>query len=131
MIYFIIFILTILSCLIFDNLGVVALVRKLTNSYKSQLTAMKDTNTSDEEKQKLLLQQVSKQMGYLLKLIGSILLFISPFLLLFLLEQYFTSLDVSALYSLVGISVSLVAVVLYIVLKKQYVKLYSNRENTP
>ncbi len=131
MIYITIFILTILSCLIFEKLGVVALVKNLTNSYKSQLTVMKDPNTSDEEKQKVLLTQVSKQMGYLLKLIGSILLFISPFLLLIVLEKFIPSIDVSALYNLYGILTSLIAVVIYIVLKKQYVKLHSNRENAP
>lgn len=131
MTYFIIFILTLASCLIFDNLGILGLVRKLTGSYKSQLTAMRDPNTSDEEKQKLLLQQVSKQLGYLLKLIGSIVLFISPFLLLFLLENYIPSIQTAALYSLIGIAISLVAVVLYIVVKKQYVKLHNKRENTP
>lgn len=83
---------------------------------------------SDEEKQKALMQQVSKQIGYLLKLIGSILLFIAPFLLIFILERFFPSINSEVLYSLMGILTSVIAVVIYIVLKKQYVKLLKSRK---
>jgi len=86
----------------------------------------KDLN--DEEKQKALMKQVSKQLGYLLKLIGSILLFIAPFLLIFLLERFFAAINSDVLYTLNGILVSLLAVVLYIAIKKLYVKLLKSRE---
>ncbi len=130
MIYLLIFILTVGSCLIFDNLGIVALVNNLTGSYKTQIKVMGNKDISDEEKQKALMQQVSSQIVYLLKLIGSILLFISPFLLIFLLERYFPNINSEALYSIKGISVSVLAVVLYIVLKKQYVKLLKSRKKS-
>ena len=130
MVYILIFILTLLSCFIFDNLGIVALVKNLTSSYKSQLQVMSDKAISDEEKQKLLMQQVSKQIVYLLKLIGSILLFISPFALIFVLERFFPEVNSAVLYSLEGILISVLAVVLYIVLKKQYVKLLKSRKES-
>ena len=130
MIYLLIFFLTILSCLIFDNLGMVALVKNLTSSYKSQIRVMGNKDISDEEKQKVLMQQVSKQIGYLLKLIGSILLFISPFVLIFILEQFLPEVKSELLYSLKGILASILAVVLYIVLKKQYVKLFKSRKKS-
>lgn len=128
MIYLLIFVLTLLSCLIFDNLGIVALVSNLTQSYKTQLRVMGARDITDEEKQKALMQQISKQVVYLLKLIGSILLFIAPFMLIFLLERYFSNLHSEVLYSLWGILTSVIAVVFYIVVKKQYVKLLKSRK---
>ena len=126
--YLLIFFLTILSCFIFDNLGMVALVKNLTSSYKSQIQVMGNKHISDEEKQKALMKQVSIQIVYLLKLIGSILLFISPFLLIFILERFFPGVKSEALYGIEGILASVLAVVIYIVLKKQYVKLFKSRE---
>ena len=130
MIYLFIFIITTLSCIIFDNLGITTLVKNLTNSYKFQLKALQDKAKTDEEKQKELLHQVSKQIIYLLKLIGSIILFISPFLSIFVIDELFNSTHSETLYSLMGTSVSLIAVVLYIIIKKQYVRLLKKRKNT-
>lgn len=130
MIYSLIFIITILSCIIFDNLGIITLVKNLTNSYQFQLKALKDKTKTDEEKQKELLRQISKQIIYLLKLIGSIILFISPFLSIFIIDELFKTTNSETLYSLGGILASLIAVVLYIILKKQYVKLFKKRKNT-
>lgn len=130
MTYILIFGLTILSCIIFDNLGMVSLVRNLTGSYSSQIQVMKNKDLSDEEKQKALMTQVSKQLGYLLKLIGSILLFIAPFLLIFLLERFLTAIHSEVLYTLKGILVSLIAVVCYIAIKKLYVKLLARRKKS-
>ena len=130
MIYSLIFIITILSCIIFDNLGIITLVKNLTNSYQFQLKALKDKTKTDEEKQKELLRQISKQIIYLLKLIGSIILFISPFLSIFIIDELFKTTYSETLYSLSGILASLIAVVLYIILKKQYVKLFKKRKNT-
>ena len=130
MIYSLIFIITILSCIIFDNLGIITLVKNLTNSYQFQLKALKDKTKTDEEKQKELLHQISKQIKYLLKLIGCIILFISPFLFIFIIDELFKTTNSETLYSLGGILASLIAVVLYIILKKQYVKLFKKRKNT-
>ncbi|RAJ16064.1 hypothetical protein LV92_00768 [Arenibacter echinorum] len=130
MIYSLIFIITILSCIIFDNLGIITLAKNLTNSYKLQLKVLQDKTKTDEEKQKELLRQISKQIIYLLKLIGSIILFISPFLSIFIIDELFKTTYSETLYSLGGILASLIAVVLYIILKKQYVKLFKKRKNT-
>lgn len=126
--YILIFGLTVLSCIIFDNLGMLALVSNLTASYQKQIQVMGNKGLSDEEKQKALMSQVSKQLVLLLKLIGSILLFIAPFALIFLLERYIPSINSNVLYTLNGILVSVLAVVLYIVIKKLYVKLLKSRK---
>ena len=130
MIYSLIFIITILSCIIFDNIGMITLVKNLTNSYKLQVKVLQDKSKTDEEKQKELLRQISKQIIYLFKLIGSIILFISPFLSIFIIDELFKTTYSETLYSLSGILASLIAVVLYIILKKQYVKLFKKRKNT-
>ncbi|MFS4448782.1 hypothetical protein [Maribacter sp. 2307UL18-2] len=127
--YLLIFILTICSCLIFDNLGFMALVRNLVSSYKEQFKTMSNKELDDEAKQKALLGLISKQMGYLVKLIFSILLFVAPFALFFLVERFFPQFDSSILYRVEGIGISILAVVLYIIFKKQYVRLHKNRKN--
>lgn len=127
--YLLIFILTVCSCLIFDNLGFMALVRNLVSSYKEQFKTMANKELDDEAKQKALMGLISKQMGYLVKLIFSILLFVAPFALFFLAERFFAQLDSNILYRLEGISISILAVVLYIIFKKQYVRLHKNRKN--
>ena len=124
--YFLIFILTICSCLIFDNLGFLQLVRKLISSYKEQFKTMSSKELDDEAKQKELMRQITKQLGYLSKLIFSILLFIAPFGLFFLLEHFFSQFDSNSLYQMQGIGISILAVFLYIILKKQYVRIYKN-----
>tara|TARA_R110000764_G_scaffold28677_1_gene67521 strand:+ start:6500 stop:6832 length:333 start_codon:yes stop_codon:yes gene_type:complete len=108
----------------------ITLVKNLTNSYKLQVKVLQDKSKTDEEKQKELLRQISKQIIYLFKLIGSIILFISPFLSIFIIDELFKTTYSETLYSLSGILASLIAVVLYIILKKQYVKLFKKRKNT-
>lgn len=108
----------------------ITLVKNLTNSYKLQVKVLQDKSKTDEEKQKELLRQISKQIIYLFKLIGSIILFISPFLSIFIIDELFNSKHSETLYSLGGILASLIAVVLYIIIKKQYVKLFKKRKNT-
>ena len=75
---------------------------------------------SDEERQKKLLALIPGQLMALLKLIGSILLFISPFFVYIALEPYSSYFDTPTLYSIWGIGISLVAVLLYIMIKKRY-----------
>ena len=130
MTYILIFGLTAVSCLIFDNLGLIRLVSNLMASYKSQIQVMKNQELSDEEKQKALMKQVGRQILYLLKLIGSIFLFIAPFLLIFVLEKFYPAVNSNVLYTLNGILVSVLAVVLYITIKKLYVKLLARRKES-
>lgn len=129
--YFIVALLTIFSCLIFEKLGIPGLVLKLGNSYRSQLQAMQNKALSDEDKQKILLQQTPKQLLYLAKLVGGIILFISPFILIVLFDNSIPWFQSVVLYSIPGILVSIAAVFLYILLKKQYVKVLNHRKNTP
>lgn len=75
---------------------------------------------TDEERQKKLLALIPQQLWALLKLIGSILLFISPFFVYIALEPYSSYFDTPTLYSVSGIGVSLVAVLLYVLIKKRY-----------
>ena len=69
MIYIIIIILTLLSCFIFDNLGVHILVQKLVKSYIAQFKLITDNTIDDEVKQKQLLTQISQQIGLIIRLI--------------------------------------------------------------
>ena len=84
---------------------------------------------SDEERQKRLLALIPGQLMALLKLVGSILLFISPFFIYIALAPYSTYFDTPTLYSIWGIGVSLVAVLLYILIKKRY-GLHKDGEST-
>lgn len=127
--YLIIFAVTILCCLIFDRISLVQLVKKLIASYGLQLTTMKDAGLTDEEKQRVLLKQVASQLGYLVKLVFFIFLFISPFILYVLLEGYSPWLDSALLYSFLGIVVSCLAVLAYILIKKLNGKLFKERKN--
>ena len=117
--YVIIFLLTLLSCFLFDKLRVYRIVTSLTASYKEQMAVMTAKDLNDEERQKKLMALIPQQLKGLLKLIGGILLFISPFFLYLLLSPYTEYLEASMLYSLYGIGVSLLAVLLYIWFKKR------------
>ena len=118
--YLIIFLFTLLSCFLFDKIGVYPILRSLTQSYKEQMAVMTAKDISDEERQKKLLALIPGQLMALLKLIGSILLFISPFFAYIALAPYSSYFDTPTLYSIWGIGISLVAVVLYIMIKKRY-----------
>lgn len=124
--YLAIFLLTLLCCLIFECLGIGTTVRKLTNSYKLQLETIKDKALTDEDRQKAMLRQTPVQLKYLAKLVGSILLFIFPFLILILLAEQMDWFQMDSLYSVPGILLSLVAVVVYVLLKKAYVRLFKS-----
>jgi hypothetical protein len=95
-------------------------VKRLIGSYKLQMAIMSSKTLSDEEKQKSLLKQIPIQLLNLLKLIWGIFLFISPFLLLILLDEYLIELNAEVLYRVEGILISVLAVLVYIALKKKY-----------
>ena len=130
MAYLIVFLLTLLSCVIFDNLGVFKLVKKLTGSYGNQMKLIANKDIPDEEKQKQLLSLASKQVVMLLKLIGAILLFISPFLLVLVFDEQLHFFEAKILYTISGIGISVVAVFAYILLKRLYVKLFFHRKDS-
>jgi len=117
--YLIIFVFTLVSCFLFDLIGVWPIVTKLTGSYKDQMMIMTDKQMSDEERQKKLLSLIPGQLTNLAKLIGAILLFISPFFIYILLSEYSDYFHLETLYSLLGIGASAVAVITYIWFKKR------------
>lgn len=121
--YIVIIALTVLSCLIFERLGLLTKVKTLTDSYRRQLAIIQDKTISDEERQKQMLAQSKQQLILLLTIIFYIILFISPFILYTVVASYTEWLKIEILYSLYGIIVSVIAVVLYILAKKIYGKL--------
>ena len=122
--YAILFVATLLCCLIFERIKITGLVRRLLGSYKSQLEAMKNREMTDEEKQKALMSQVGTQFGLLLRLIGAIVLFVSPFILYVLLDPYSEHLDSGLLYEPLGIGVTFLAAAVYILFKKYYGRVF-------
>ncbi|TXN35964.1 hypothetical protein FVB32_15500 [Flagellimonas hymeniacidonis] len=88
---------------------------------------MSSKELSDEDKQKMLLQQISKQLVLIGKLILGILLFILPFLTLFVTEKLDASLNPNILLDWWGLLTPIVVVVLYVIFKKNYGRLFGNR----
>ncbi|MBT8303738.1 MAG: hypothetical protein KJP09_04645 [Bacteroidia bacterium] len=88
---------------------------------------MSDKSIEDDEKQKLLLQQISKQFVLLGKLVFGIFLFVAPFLSLFLLETFSPELNPNILVTWWGLLIPVVTVVFYILFKRHYGKLFRNR----
>lgn len=129
MIYFIIFCLTIVSCILFDIIGLPNTVKILMASYRVQMNIMSSKAMSDEEKQRALMKQIPIQLLNLFKLIWGIFFFISPFLILLLLDKYALDLDAEVLYRFKGILVSMIAVVLFILYKKNYANILKGRKN--
>ena len=83
MVYLLLVILTVISCILFEYSKLSETLNALKTSYSRQFKVMSDKSISDEEKQKLLLAQISKQLVLLGKLILGIFLFVAPFVSLF------------------------------------------------
>ena len=105
-----------------------ATVKTLIASYREQMSIMGSKTLGDEEKQKALLKQLPIQLINLLKLVLGIILFLSPFLLLILFDQYIP-VKAEVLYRVDGILVSCVAVVLFIAFKKKYGSVFKSGKN--
>lgn len=88
---------------------------------------MADKTLDDQVKQKQLLEQISKQLLLLGKLIAGIVLFIAPFLSLFILEKMEETLNPEILLTWWGIIIPIISVLFYIFLKHIYGKLQRNR----
>lgn len=127
MVYFILVVLTILSCILFEYSHLSSTLKELIASYKHQFKVMSDKSIEDDEKQKLLLQQISKQFVLLGKLVFGIFLFVAPFLSLFLLETFSPELNPNILVTWWGLLIPVVTVVFYILFKRHYGKLFRNR----
>lgn len=127
MIYLLLIILTVLSCILFEYSKLSDTLKALREAYALQFKVMSDKSISDEVKQKMLLSQISKQLALLAKLIFGIFLFVAPFLSLFILQRFWASLNPDILLTWYGIIIPIVTAVLYILIKRNYGKLLNKR----
>lgn len=127
MVYFILVFLTALSCILFEYSQLSITLKSLVASYKLQFKVMSDKTMDDELKQKQLLQQISKQLMLIGKLVMGIVLFIAPFLSLFLLQRFDEKFNPDILITWWGIAIPIVTVICYIILKRAYGYLLRNR----
>ncbi len=97
------------------------------SAYRQQFTVMSDKNLKDEEKQKQLMNLIPKQLILLGKLVLGIILFIAPFLSLFLLKILEPDLNPDILITWWGITIPIGTVFLYIYIKRFYGNLQRNR----
>jgi len=125
--YFVLVVLTLLSCILFEYAKLPGTIQKLIASYRLQFKIMADKALDDENKQKQMMQQIVIQLGFLAKLIGGILLFIAPFLSLFLLSRIEASLNPDILLTWWGILLPTVTVIVYILIKRKYGRLFGRR----
>lgn len=127
MAYFLLIILTILSCFLFEFSKLHGTVKTLMASYKLQFKVMSDRSLTDAEKQQLLLKQISQQLLLIAKLIGGILLFVAPFLSLFLLQNLDERLNPDILVTWWGLLIPIITVIFYIIIKRNHGRLLGNR----
>ncbi len=120
-------ILTVLSCILFEYAKLPDNIITLVNLYKQQFRVMSNKELTDEEKQKLLLQQISKQLLLIGKLILGIFLFVLPFLGLYGLEKINQNLNPNILLTWWGLLIPIVTVIFYIIIKRSYGRLFRNR----
>lgn len=127
MVYLLLVVLTILSCILFEYSNLSNTLKALKAAYARQFKVMSDKSISDEVKQKLLLGQISKQLMLLGKLIFGIFLFVAPFLSLFVIERFYPSLNPNILTSWYGILIPIGTAVFYVLIKRNYGKLLKKR----
>ncbi len=127
MVNLILVVLTLMSCILFEYSKLSDTLKALIASYKKQFQVMSNKSITDEAKQKQLFEQIGKQLILIAKLIFGIVLFIAPFLSLFLLQRYEKTLNPDILITWWGILIPIITVILYILIKRSYGKLYRNR----
>lgn len=127
MVYLLLVILTILSCIFFEYSKLGDTLKRLKTAYALQFKVMSDKSIPDEEKQKMLLSQISKQLMLLGKLTFGIFLLVAPFLSLLVLERFWPSLNSDILLSWYGIIIPMGTAVFYILIKRNYGKLLNKR----
>jgi len=127
LVYLVLVALTLLSCILFEYSKLSDTLKKLIASYKKQFQVMSDKSITDEAKQKMLFDQIGKQLALIAKLVFGIFLFIAPFLSLFLLQRFEATLNPDILITWWGILIPIITVILYILIKRSYGKLLRNR----
>jgi len=120
MIFILIGALSILSAFLFEKFGVWGTVLKLKHSYHEQFGVLLDNNLNDDLKQKELFKNISFQLKYLSILLIKMMISILPMGLLVISCYYFDYLDQNDLYGFLGIMVSAIALILYILVRKYY-----------
>jgi hypothetical protein len=127
LVYFILIILSLGSCILFEYSKLSETVSELIASYKLQFQVMSDKMIDDSLKQKRLMEMVTKQLLLILKLIFGIFLFIAPFLSLFLLEKLDPRLNIGILVTFWGLLIPIITVLVYIFFKRSYGNIFRNR----
>lgn len=127
MILFFIFICTLISCYIFERVTLTKHLHHLLNSYESQFAVMSNKDLSDDLKQKELFKHIKEQLRLLAAISLKMIFFLSPFLLWFLLDFFGLQLYFEETMRLEGIGISILAVILFLLYKKQYVKIFSSK----
>ncbi len=118
--YSVIFIGTLVSCLVFDKLQLLSTSRLLLDSYKESFAIMGNKTLEDDTRQEQLLDGVKTQLALLIKLIFKIVIVLLPFGTLYILEQIGFDLAFKKLFGVTAILVSTAAVILFIFLKRRY-----------
>lgn len=127
MAYIVLVLLTLISCTLFEFSKVPKTLKELLNAYKVQFQLMGNKELSDSEKQQKLMQLVGNQLRLLAKLILGMVLFVTPFLSLYLLKELDASLHPEILVSWWGLLIPIVTVFLYLGLKRLYGNVFNNR----
>jgi len=113
----ILFIVTLISCFLFDLVDILKSTEELISSYKELPSILTDEALSDDQRQSKLLKSSSFQIKNLAILCFKIVVSLLPFSSLYLLEF-----DLTLLFELKYILISLAGVISYVVLKKLYEK---------
>lgn len=87
---------------------------------------MSDKNLEDNDKQKQLMSLIPKQLLLMGKLILGILIFIAPFLSLYILKFVDQELNPNILVTWWGITIPMVTVIFFIYIKRFYANLQRN-----
>jgi hypothetical protein len=103
-------------------------IKLLLHSYKVQFGVMKQNAISDEVKQKLMLEQIGIQVRQLFLITLTIARIISPFIVYIGLDHAFLKIGYEAFYSIEGLFTSMAVVVLYLILRSAYVRLFRSRK---
>lgn len=89
---------------------------------------MKQSTISDDVKQKLMLEQIGIQVKQLFLITLTIVLIISPFIVYIGLDHVFLNIGYDVFYSIEGLFTSFAVVVLYLILRSAYVRLFRSRK---
>ena len=119
-----------MSCIIFESTGLISKLTELMASYKRHLSVMLNKELEDEEKQKRMFSEIGQQVKLLAISTILILLIISPFLIYILADTLYFNIGYELLYSFTGLGISILTVLFYLAIKKAYVRLFGNRQDS-